>query len=1260
MKIGRNEKCPCGSGKKYKKCCLIHGQSKSKLSEDFEIVLFLKDYKQIELLLWLQIMLCHPSNTRYAVRIEYLIALILSIEPEKFKNKEVNREVVQSLILKSEETLSGYFMMMEDFEGFDQHKLIPFVFKGESYSFFYADYERPFEYLKQFVRIFIEEVDGSEELEELFVCSLNFQNKLLHTIINTEESKIIADGIYIPSDTYYASLVSLFSVDSQTDFITMGYYSDKNEDELKQLCVQKKLHKHLFVKDEDGSLFFLYPQSHLFTLFEKGTFFLKQQKNYRESSISNFKKHVFNECSKFFTRPRYIPEILEAGTNKNLLNGQIDFACIVDTNKLLLFTTMDYSFEEDISDKMENTINTLLQIKDTILSNNIVGINEFADDEIHGFLTEYFEIICLPIFESSLHSQFLALKETSLKESIIPFTFNDLICVFDKIERPIDFIKFLREDSSLKKRTKIPLMGDFMDRFSYYISNGKSYMSSGRNIDYITFAPYEWAEMSMNELYEKYKDPVFVEIEKKFPYYFNTIESSSENIYRMVNSADLNGAYLVKFPSRSIWIYPPLNGFRLDGDNVKIAFDLLLPLFADNINKFCTEIEYILKIRQDYKIYSVFILPKEYIEKTKEFKYLLPMLPELSNERPLVFKTYKYDDGNIRTCIVYGKEEMLTLFGGSDNEGERYSMKEFFLSIHSFFHGSQEQSLNYATELIEKKMKLDTKGYSLEALGSENPRLFDYKLPIDFNDTDIAVANRKISEYLIKNKEKYKPGVYEGEEAQKLNEELYNFLQKELEIELRQYPEHILHFCYAQLEINEGNRFKEGIRKGMQAKGKLKFDIKKTLLEDQQNEANLSLAIRHILHTILACDPSGKKFINSEGWTYLLALSKIILDTTMIYDHINYSIKKYYVEITEDYLVVDREGDEIIDSLSFFSDKVDFKLESIKLKHEKAKEIGNVTQPKEIVPMSKELKAVDDAILKDFGFHYDNLMFLLLALRRSNLQHEAHFPVTIVSLEEIRAFIKSVDKLQIDDRECDKIINCLSLSYDSFSERMSLIPSHMMRNKERINVSPFIKLNNGKILYGNEVVNISMKFWSQFISGESPFSLKDKPNLDKVVKEIHREIDLDFEKDVELKAINILGKENVEARLLNFRRISKDFKKQESCGEIDLLCINRKTKRIFVLDAKNVNTKINLYSIKQNFNDFFESKKSYYSKLEKKKRFVIDNLSKFLEYFEVSEMNGWEVISAFITTENLYAKYFKPIKVEFLLLEELEVFLNLE
>jgi len=32
FKIGRNGPCPCGSGKKYKKCCLVHDVAANKLS----------------------------------------------------------------------------------------------------------------------------------------------------------------------------------------------------------------------------------------------------------------------------------------------------------------------------------------------------------------------------------------------------------------------------------------------------------------------------------------------------------------------------------------------------------------------------------------------------------------------------------------------------------------------------------------------------------------------------------------------------------------------------------------------------------------------------------------------------------------------------------------------------------------------------------------------------------------------------------------------------------------------------------------------------------------------------------------------------------------------------------------------------------------------------------------------------------------------------------------------------------------------------
>ena len=38
MKIGRNDKCPCGSGLKYKKCCLIKDVEESQLLNELEMI----------------------------------------------------------------------------------------------------------------------------------------------------------------------------------------------------------------------------------------------------------------------------------------------------------------------------------------------------------------------------------------------------------------------------------------------------------------------------------------------------------------------------------------------------------------------------------------------------------------------------------------------------------------------------------------------------------------------------------------------------------------------------------------------------------------------------------------------------------------------------------------------------------------------------------------------------------------------------------------------------------------------------------------------------------------------------------------------------------------------------------------------------------------------------------------------------------------------------------------------------------------------
>jgi hypothetical protein len=48
MKIGRNEPCPCGSGKKYKKCCLDKQSNKMDKDISLQFARLQAQQKQIE------------------------------------------------------------------------------------------------------------------------------------------------------------------------------------------------------------------------------------------------------------------------------------------------------------------------------------------------------------------------------------------------------------------------------------------------------------------------------------------------------------------------------------------------------------------------------------------------------------------------------------------------------------------------------------------------------------------------------------------------------------------------------------------------------------------------------------------------------------------------------------------------------------------------------------------------------------------------------------------------------------------------------------------------------------------------------------------------------------------------------------------------------------------------------------------------------------------------------------------------------------
>lgn len=175
-------------------------------------------------------------------------------------------------------------------------------------------------------------------------------------------------------------------------------------------------------------------------------------------------------------------------------------------------------------------------------------------------------------------------------------------------------------------------------------------------------------------------------------------------------------------------------------------------------------------------------------------------------------------------------------------------------------------------------------------------------------------------------------------------------------------------------------------------------------------------------------------------------------------------------------------------------------------------------------------------------------------------------------------------------------------------------------------------------------------------AGGQPFDLSKHPALSSAIKGIHKQRDTELEEDGFQVAIACLGKDLVEKNILNFKRISTRFSSRPSCGEIDLLAVNKDIKIIFVIDAKN-QKRGRLPAEIQRETRYFWGEGGHTEKLQKKEIFVKDNIDDFLRYFKITDSNEWSTKKAFITNVNFISAFKVDNDIDFVLLSELHDYL---
>jgi len=307
--------------------------------------------------------------------------------------------------------------------------------------------------------------------------------------------------------------------------------------------------------------------------------------------------------------------------------------------------------------------------------------------------------------------------------------------------------------------------------------------------------------------------------------------------------------------------------------------------------------------------------------------------------------------------------------------------------------------------------------------------------------------------------------------------------------------------------------------------------------------------------------------------------------------------------------------------------------------------------------LPKPMEGVNDVFVEELGFSLEDLLQMLFNLGRIPQSSECWFPLVIVEEEILLRNLENFFKNQTRDT-IRAMLDFATLGFNSYDDVADFIPSRLLRLKDRLTLCPLVRIAPDQLMFGNQMCLAACNLWLSYICrGDMPFSETSNSKIQHAIKQLHKFLDDKHEERIGAIARGIFGPRNVEDKISNFRRLSPSLPSRPDCGEIDVLAVNKNTKTLFVLDAKNRNRKYRPADIARDLRDFFDDPESHLVHLTKKWEFIEDNLPAVLSHFGVDDVAGWKVKKAFVVPLNYAFLHDTRNDVDVILAGELEDYL---
>ncbi len=537
----------------------------------------------------------------------------------------------------------------------------------------------------------------------------------------------------------------------------------------------------------------------------------------------------------------------------------------------------------------------------------------------------------------------------------------------------------------------------------------------------------------------------------------------------------------------------------------------------------------------------------------------------------------------------------------------------------------------------------------------DNPKLDKYEELAPISAEAIRQVNLDIVQYLLRNGEDL--ALYTGTHAKALCQRVFDYLQERLMLQVEQFNTNLLFQAYRERELAEAFRTKNLLE--MESETKSNEGL---IEQDYQSTVDLFKhvqALQILITMILKVNPSGTKDFTDTQWSTIKALASLLVDASVISDFLHYNLAEISLTVTKDHIRVNdsRHGFDVEQYLRKESElRVLTKLD---LDENLDTEENQSVEPETNIPdLPKPLEGVNDAFIEVLGFSLEDLLQMLYNLGRIPQSSEYGFPLVIVGEENL---LRNLEENFFRNQTRDQIramLHFVTLGFDSYGEMTDIIPSRFLRLKDRLTLCPLVRITPNQLMFGNQMCLAASNLWLSYICrGDIPFSESSNPKIQQAIKQLHKFLDDKHEERIGALARGILGPSNVEDRIKNFRRLSPSLPSRPDCGEIDVLAVNKDTKTVFVLDAKNRSRKFRPADIARDLRDFFEDPKSHLVHLTKKWEFIRDNLPVVLAYFGINDVVGWKVKEAFVVPLNYAFLHDTRNDVDIILADELEDYL---